>query len=153
MQVFTKLLSASIIMIILSVSGIYLNTTPSCQINIRGAFNVESKISKDIDQTLENQILPVDGVLVKVERKSCRLCKWKKLFVVRTDDNGHFSKKAVMSGKACKKDISIRSKVKFQSQKLEIREGGIIDEWGKPPKWYKASQIECNKDAACDFET
>ena len=116
------------------ISGVYLNTTTNCAYSITGRVSVLSYISKDIDQSLYGQKIPVGNAKIKIEQKKCATCRWKKVYQTKTENNGDFYQEAITTGNSCESGIRTRVKIKFESDHLELRRGGISDELGHAPQ-------------------
>ena len=144
------------IIFLMTISSIYFNASSSCKFEITGKVSVVSNMLNNIDKSHINEILPIENAEIKIERKKCRACRWKKIGETHTLPGGNFRISKALSGKSCESGIKIRSKIKFRSSDLEIRRGGLIDEYGLAPKWYhigNRSKKQCNKSsgATCNF--
>ena len=155
MNLVNKFLGLITIPVILFSTGLYFNGQNTCQLNISGSYKVRSTIIKNVDDSLDGEILPIPNALVKVERKNCNLCKWKTVFEKRTDSKGKFSYGSIITGNACKNGLKLRAKIKLQSSEIEMRGESTTDEFGSNPIWYLSGMLskdECSNNSPCDFK-
>ena len=121
---------------------------------MEGKVSVLSYISGDIDSSLYGQELPVGKAKIKIERKKCSTCRWKKLVEIKTNDEGKFFYSSIQTGAACASGLKTRAKIKFESSEMELRRGSFLDEYGLSPKWYllkKLDKSNCQPSGDCNF--
>ena len=138
MKKVTPHLFASFVTIaILGSSYFYFNAGTSCTYRIRGNLKVRTQLGAEISPGFENTVLPLKGVKVRVKGRSSTALPWSNWGEVQTDENGYFNITRQKSGSACSYGRHIKVDAKFVSNRMEIARGGLVDEWGTFPDWYR----------------
>ena len=154
MNIKIKLISTTIILTLLLISGLFFNGQASCNFEIDGKVSVLSYISGDIDSSLYGQELPVGKAKIQIEKKKCLACRWRKIAEVKTNTSGNFYHSSIQTGNACTSGLKTRAKIKFESTDIELRRGSFIDEYGLPPKWYMMKELSkdsCKPSGECNY--
>lgn len=153
-KVTPHLLASFVTLAILGSSYFYFNAGSSCTYRIRGNLKVRTQLGAEISPSFENTVLPLKGVKVRVKGRSSTALPWTNWGEVQTDENGYFNITRQKSGSACSYGRHIKVDAKFVSNRMEIARGGLVDEWGTFPDWYRVGERtrqQCKGTSACDF--
>lgn len=131
----------------------YLNAETNCTYKINGNLLVYSTLSNEISISLGYPNLPLEKVKIKVQAKSCQFCRWKDWGETSTDESGFFSISKIEKANACSDGRYIRTKAKFKSDEMEIRDASLLlDEFGSGADWYTINNLipqQCKGDQPC----
>ena len=153
-KVTPHLFASLITIVILGSSYFYFNAGTSCTYRIRGNLKVRTQLGAEINSQFENSVLPLKGVKIRVKGRSSTAIPWANWGEVQTDENGYFNITREKSGNACSYGRHIKVDAKFVSNRMEIARGGLVDEWGTFPDWYRVGERtrqQCKGTSPCDF--